>query len=192
MMTIKLSLMMMLLSTLLLGCGGGSSSDNNGGDGGTTDNNGLASIISFDVKGTSADNTAGEAPLSPSVNAGKWSMDWEVDLKDSKSNQNFLSIIIYVSEDNKLSSTDIPIYRATCSGSHCVGKTKLAMSCFHKPDSIPDCEDDALNSVFISHDLETFLNKIPKSGHFIFTASGIDAAINDKLKSIATHPVIFE
>ena len=192
--------MSFLFSTLLVGCGGGSDTTNNddGNTGGTnsgSSNNsgGLASIVSFDVKGTSADNADGRAPLNPAENNGKWGINWEANLKKGSGTTHLLQVIINVSEDDKLSSTDPEIYRALCTGSKCIGSTKLAMSCYHRSSSsVVDCEDDVMSGVFQYYNIEPFLDKIPKNAHFILTASGIDGQINDELKATATHPVVFE
>ncbi|VAW51897.1 hypothetical protein MNBD_GAMMA06-2083 [hydrothermal vent metagenome] len=175
----------------LFGCGGGGGSSSENGVGSNPQAK-SASIIQFNVQGTSPKNPDDQFPISPNVNAGVWSMDWEIELKgDESSLSTLFQIIMYVSEDSVLSADDPSIYRALCTGAQCLGKTSLLMSCSHKPDSTPICDNDVLDGVFQSFNLETFLmSGIPKEAYIIFTVSA--TAFTDASTDRLAIPVVFE
>lgn len=143
----------------LSACGDGDSLGGGEEDGG----NPSYKVLSFNVAGTSVDNSDGSAPISPTVNSGRFTMRWQV---QDLAGEHLVSAA--VSSDNSLSGGDLSFYTEACdSEADCGSSNPYTKNCTFNNSNEIFCDGQVSDAA----DLTTFLaDGVPKSAFIIFQA----------------------
>lgn len=158
---------------LIAACGGGGSSSDSAERSYT--------VGSFVVTGTSANNAAGQAPISPTTNGGNFVLTWK--LADIANQQHIVSA--FVSQNNVLSDSDIKFYRETCNGATACGSSNpFSKDCFFTNANRISCAGDPGDGA----DITAFLDALPKDAFIIFKSCD-SSSLNC---STASYPVQFQ
>lgn len=156
------------LWVVLNACGDGSNLGGGDEDGG----NPSYKILSFDVNGTSVDNAAGAAPISPTVNSGRFSMRWEV---QDVTGDHVVNAV--VSLDNSRSNGDVSFYTEICDLADPEDSSDTDAACRRSNPFTKSCTFNNSNEIFCdgqasdAGDLTTFLaGGVPQEAFIIFQA----------------------
>ena len=146
---------------VLTACGGG------GGGDSTPSPAALTTINSFTMTGTSAPTAGDPIPINANVNAGAFSVDWDV------SSSNPYHVKLYISEDAVFDKdTDTRLMSKNC-GTNVVGNTyecnKVAsFSCVFKTSNLISC--GTISTANPEKNLTTFLTGLPMTAYFFIDA----------------------